>query len=273
MILKTLVENTSSSREYKSKHGICFYIETSMHKILFDLGKDGLFLENAKKMGIDIKEIDTVIISHGHTDHGGALALFLENNNMAKVYVRENAFDEHYTKVLGLKINVGIDDKLKHHQQIILTGENTNIDKELLIFSGVKERELYSSANNKLFMKKDDIFEVDDFSHEQSLIIDEGGHKILVAGCSHSGIVNIKNKAEEIINQKLTHVISGFHLYNPISNKRESDILVREIGDRLKDDETYYYTCHCTGDNAFNILKETLGNRLMYLSTGSVLEI
>lgn len=49
MILKTLVENTSVSSDYKSKHGMCFYIETGNHKILFDLGKMGYFLKMQEK--------------------------------------------------------------------------------------------------------------------------------------------------------------------------------------------------------------------------------
>ena len=46
----TLVENTTLSSEYRCKHGLCLYIETEKHKILFDVGQDDLFIENAKKM-------------------------------------------------------------------------------------------------------------------------------------------------------------------------------------------------------------------------------
>lgn len=98
----TLVENTTSSSEYRSKHGLCLYIETDRHKILFDLGQDKLFLENAKKMDIDISEIDTVIISHGHKDHGGALKRFMDLNSNAKIYIRKEAFEPHYIKVLPI---------------------------------------------------------------------------------------------------------------------------------------------------------------------------
>ena len=38
-----LVENTSISKDYKSKHGLCLYIETKKHKLLFDLGSNNLF--------------------------------------------------------------------------------------------------------------------------------------------------------------------------------------------------------------------------------------
>lgn len=71
MRLKVLVENTSVSPEYKAKHGICFYIETGAHKMLFDLGPNELFLRNAEKMGVDIAAVDAVVISHEHNDHGG----------------------------------------------------------------------------------------------------------------------------------------------------------------------------------------------------------
>lgn len=273
MKLKTLVENTSLNSNYKHKHGICFYIKTQHHQILFDLGQDGLFLENAKKMGVVIEEIDTVIISHGHMDHAGALKLFLQNNHSAKIYIRENAFDKHYTKLLGLKINVGIDSSLKEHQQVVLTGQRKVIDDELTLFSDVDKKELLSTSNNSLFTKNGNKIYLDDFSHEQNLIITEGENKILIAGCSHAGIVNIKSKAEEILKEDLSHVIAGFHLYNPISKRKESNSLVQEISERLDNDFTHYYTCHCTGEKAFTVLKETLSDRIMYLSAGSELEI
>lgn len=76
MIIKVLVENTAVSSEYGKVHGLCLYIETENHKVLFDLGPSGLFLENALKMGVKIEEVDTVVISHGHYDHGGALDSF-----------------------------------------------------------------------------------------------------------------------------------------------------------------------------------------------------
>lgn len=51
------------------------------HKVLFDLGPDDTFLHNAKKCGVDIAAVDTVIISHGHVDHGGGLGAFLPDES------------------------------------------------------------------------------------------------------------------------------------------------------------------------------------------------
>lgn len=132
-----LVENTSISKDYKSKHGLCLYIETKKHKLLFDLGSNSLFLENAVKLGVNITDIDSVIISHGHNDHGGALKYFLENNAKANIYISRYAFEEYYANFLGMKWNVGLDRKLKDHPRIILIEDEYVIDEELQIFSNI----------------------------------------------------------------------------------------------------------------------------------------
>lgn len=101
MKITALVENESSC-ELKAKHGLSLYIETKHHRILFDLGPNQTLFQNAKKKKIDLTTVDIVIISHGHTDHGGALRKFLNINKKARIYIQKDAFLPHYTKTLFL---------------------------------------------------------------------------------------------------------------------------------------------------------------------------
>lgn len=75
------------------------------------------------------------------------------------------------------------------------------------------------------------------------------------------------------MNHKISTVVSGFHLYNPILKKYEKESLIKEIASKLKEHETDYYTCHCTGIKGFQILKEDMEDKIQYIATGDMIEL
>ena len=136
--IQTLIEDTSGSNtELVCEHGLSFYLETALHKALFDLGVSGGFLKNARALRIDLTQVDTVILSHGHNDHGGGLREFLSVNNKAKVYVQESAFEGHYSVSRGTLHEIGLDPALHTHPQIVRVAGDMRIDEELFLFSSV----------------------------------------------------------------------------------------------------------------------------------------
>jgi 7,8-dihydropterin-6-yl-methyl-4-(beta-D-ribofuranosyl)aminobenzene 5'-phosphate synthase len=272
MIIKTLVENTTTSKEFKCVHGLSLYLETQKHKILFDLGPGKLFLENAKKMKVNIEDIDIVIISHGHYDHGGALKTFLKYNQKAKIYMKDSAFKGYYTSLLWFKIYVGLDKGLQNNDRIIFTKDYLKIDDEIELFSDVTEQEFLPSANNKLYMRSGKQYIPDTFEHEQSLILKQNNSYTLIAGCAHKGIVNILNKAEDIIGVEINKVIGGFHLFQLSLDKAENTDYLHELAKELKTRRSIYYTCHCTGKKQYDILYKDMGDQMNYMSTGMTVE-
>jgi 7,8-dihydropterin-6-yl-methyl-4-(beta-D-ribofuranosyl)aminobenzene 5'-phosphate synthase len=274
MIIKMLMENTSCSPKLKYEHGLSVYVETENHKILFDTGASGGFLDNSKKMGVSISDVDVAVISHGHYDHGGGLLAFLQNNTSAKVYIRENAFGDYYSlSTEGKEKYIGLNKTISEYPQIYLTKSRTFIDDELELFSDVKGTKFEPSGNKQLLMKIDGNLTEDSFSHEQNLVIREKNKTLLMVGCAHRGIANIMEHFYSLNKSYPTHVIGGFHLYNRSKDKDESPEQVYALGEYLKSKATIYYTCHCTGITSYNLLKEQLGEQVNYLSTGSELTI
>nr|WP_242979118.1 MBL fold metallo-hydrolase [Clostridium perfringens] len=271
--ITTLVENTKISAEYENKHGLSFHIETEKHNILFDLGPKNTFLTNAKMLNINLEEVDIVVISHGHNDHGGGLEEFLKINNKAKVYIHKDAFNEYYSMAGIFKKYIGLDKELKKNPRIILTEGDMKIDDELYLFSVVENRHKVSKFNKVLYKRVDGMYLEDDFVHEQSLIITEDNKNVLMGGCAHNDIRNIIDKAEVIIGKDLDYVISGFHIFNPSTGISESDLFINTLGDNLNKRNTKFYTCHCTGMRAFKMLEEKLQDKIEYISTGQVLNI
>lgn len=271
--LTALVENTSSDDRFRSEHGLSIYIETEKHKLLFDLGQGGLFHENAEKMGIDVSAVDTVVISHGHYDHGGGLAAFLNANDKANIYIRENAFEKHLSRRETQLRDIGLDAGLLSLPRFVLTSHEHFIDDELRLFSGVTGRRLFSGANSTLLMEENGTAVCDSFSHEQDLIISDGDRDILVTGCSHNGIVNIIDRYRTLsADRTLACVVGGFHLFNPSSGKYESDELICQIADELNEAGSSFFTCHCTGVRAFELMKKKMGKKLGYFAVGDSIE-
>lgn len=265
MHLISLVENTSETG-MEVKHALSLYIETGNHKILFDVGQNQALFHNAEKKNINLKEVDTVVISHGHKDHGGALKNFLDINNNAQIYVQKKAFEPHYTKAGLLKVNIGLDRKLMNHPQIKLLDGNYKIDSELILFTVNKKDRCWSNANDALL----DSNGMDRFDHEQNLIISENEKNYLIMGCGHCGVVNIMAEAEKY---HPLICVGGFHLSNPLTRRTVSSELLDEIADVLEAyKDTHFYTCHCTGEKAYKYLEKLVPN-LSYLHCGDGINI
>jgi len=275
MIIKTLVENTAASEEFGCEHGLSLYIETSKQKILFDVGAGVLFFENADKMEVDIADIDYLIISHGHDDHGGGLKTFLDQNNKAEVFIHNQAFDKHYALRQNGKVEyIGLEQELKPHRQIVLTSDRFFISLGIQLFTNTVKKVPQPESNKGLTVELEGSMVEDDFAHEQNLIIDEDGKILLVTGCAHNGIVNIVQQCCEFKGRMPDYVIGGFHLSSRSKGRRYEDTsALDKIGGYLLDTKSKYYTGHCTGIEPYNHLKTILGDNIEYLSAGSKVEI
>jgi len=272
MKITTLVENDSLDENLKSAHGLSIYIEEGNHKILFDLGPNNYYIKNAKKLGINLKEVDALIISHGHYDHGSGLKKFMRLNKKATIYLSKNAFSKQYKFTGSAYHPIGIK-KPNDFKRIITIDMDYKINDSMKIYSEVKYvKQLI--ADNSLMTKREGIYTEDLFEHEIYLVIRNKTQKVLFSGCSHKGIETIIDTIEEKDNEPFTHIFGGFHLshYNP-EDLLQTTYLER-LGEKLFTKPTSkYYSCHCTGNEAHYALKQSMKDKLERIKTGSIINI
>lgn len=271
MKIVSLSDNNSYYDNFKTEHGLSFYMEIPQLKILFDTGASNLFAENAKELGIDLVSVDIAMISHGHNDHGGGLKTLLEINKRIKIYVREEAFEDLYSVKNHEITYIGLDKSLKTNHQIIFTNEICFINDNLILFScaACVQNSILSSSNLKINIKGN--MEEDSFKHEQNLIIKYNLKKILLTGCSHKGIINIMERFKIITGSYPDYVIGGLHLQTSSIIANVEDI--ENLGKELKKTNAIFYTCHCTGYEPYKILKTILKDKINYLSCGKEINI
>ena len=183
----TLAENYTCQKGITAQHGLSLYIETNSKRILFDMGQSDLFIKNASFLNVDVSSVDVAVLSHGHYDHGGGALHFLEANKTSPLYINKNAFCDFYSK----NGYIGLNKELSENTRVIQTENKTQIFPFATIYMGEDVLQKEKSFSGGLKKSVDGVMTDDDFIHEQYLLIEENGKRILFSGCSHRGILNI----------------------------------------------------------------------------------
>ena len=270
MKILNLIENTEGVPGCLFEHGLCFYVETEKHRLLMDLGPSASVLENAVRLGVDLKTVDTVILSHGHDDHGGGILPFAKLNHDAKIYLQESAFGEYYA-ARDYKPDpdyIGLAPEIRALPQVVPVRGNLKIDEELFLFGGLKGKRDLPVSNGNLRKKEGDRLIPDDFVHEQCLVITERNRHVLFSGCAHNGILNILDRYEELFGGAPDVVISGFHMMKKSAYTEKEQNVICSTAEKLKEYPTMFYTCHCTGLPAYDMMKEIMGGKIAYVHCG-----
>ena len=199
-----------------------------------------------------------MILSHGHYDHSGGIGRFLELNNTAPVYISSTAFGMHYN---AEDRYIGVDEELKNSSRFVFVDDYEEIGEGITLYGADKINAVTPIDSAGLKIKAPSGMIPDTFRHEQYLMIEENNHKVLISGCSHNGILNIMETMKPEV------LVGGFHFM------KKSVEEVKAPADKLMEYDTRYFTCHCTGMEQFNCMKQIMGDRISYLSAGQVIEI
>lgn len=207
MKLSILTENVAGG-DFLAEHGISYLIEIDGEKILFDTGHSDVFLKNAKKKGVDIhSEVEMVVLSHGHWDHGDGLE-FIKNKTL---FTHPSSFIKRYRKSDHTSVGLSLSkEEIQQKFKLIETTKPLKIT-EHLFFLGEIPRKNDFEAQTTSFV--DDAGNDDFIPDDSALAAIVNEQLIIITGCSHSGICNITEYAQEITGiSSINTVLGGFHL-------------------------------------------------------------
>ena len=279
MIVKVLVENTEGEG-LGAEHGLCLYVEYKGKHFLIDSGASGLFAENADKMGVDLNRVYMAFLSHAHYDHSGGYNEFFKRNKHAKVYLQKTAKNHFFFKIAGpIKKYIGIPEGLLdgYEGRFEYIDGAAQPDEGVFIVPHSSDGILERAKHTHMCVVKDNETCYDDFSHEQTVVFEEEDGLVCFNSCSHSGVdIVIEEVKRAFPGKKIKAYIGGFHMMglSGASSCGYSKEEVQEVaGKLLKSSEAKFFSGHCTGTIAFSWLEEVLGERMVALQTGRVIEL
>lgn len=243
MKLKVLVDNnTYIDQYYCGEPAASYYIEDGEDKILFDLGYSDLFMKNLNKFGIDIAEINTIAISHGHDDHTGGLKSYFNQNLSNKISLIAHPHTFYEKKIDELQICSPIlKEDLEKKCNLILSKAPIKISKNIIFLGEIPQTNNFETR--KIIGKQTvDNISSDDYVMDDTAIVYQSPNGIyIVTGCSHSGICNIVEYAKKVTNDsRVLGIIGGFHLFDV--NEQVTQTIEYLKNNKLKN----IYPCHCT---------------------------
>lgn len=278
----TLIENTARhSTELYGQHGISFLLDiktaNTKKRILFDTGQDAKpILHNMNEMNLNSQNIDMIFLSHCHYDHTGGLVGMLKaiDKDNVPIIAHPTIFRQHFYLKPSLK-EKGITaensrEKIENQGgKLFLTKAPFSLLEGVISTGEITNRTKFEPVNMDVYTIKNDELKKDKIQDDMSLILRFPNKIVILAGCSHAGIVGITKKAQMLFEKNNIYaVIGGFHLLNA-SNKR-----ITKTTDALQDmGVEKIYTGHCTGLKAQAEFMKKWGQDFEQLQAGKVIQI
>jgi 7,8-dihydropterin-6-yl-methyl-4-(beta-D-ribofuranosyl)aminobenzene 5'-phosphate synthase len=253
MRLTVLMDNqTLTDRYFVAEPAVSYFIEEDGAKVLFDTGYSNAFIANARKLRIDLLDLDFVVLSHGHLDHSWGLVplirLFAEGR-LEGLRVSKPALVAHPAALAPRRLeshpqagSLLSEEQLSRFFHLRLSREPVSLT-ERLWFLGEIERRTDFEATSPLGFVGEAGEERDDFLVDDSALAYRSSQGlVVVTGCSHSGICNIVKQAKKVLgDDQVLDIVGGLHLLDPAPEQLSGTAAYLKA---LR--PAALHACHCT---------------------------
>jgi len=265
MKLIGLVDNAALSHSpFWGEHGLAFLVESPDGRMLFDTGASGtVLMHNLEVAGIAPETIDALAISHGHHDHTGGLAAFLEQRPGLPLYAHPDLLRERFSQREGKMRSVGIPlapERLRRLADLRLSAEPQEVLPGIWTSGEIVERPEAEGRSAHHFVRGEKGLEPDPYRDDMALVLEAGRGLVLLCGCCHAGLLNTLSHVERVFQRPVTAIIGGTHLINA-----DADHLER-VRQKMLETESVrnIYLNHCSGEMAFFTLLTALGPEVVH---------
>ena len=261
-----------------AEHGLSCLLKVSSgleeHVVLMDAGVSTTCLfRNADVLKVDLSKVESVVLSHGHFDHFGALVEFLNRaTKRIPLVLHPDAFLERRVNVprTGIIDMPTLDEVALKETEVALhkAKEASTLASDLVLVSGDVQRVTgFEKGFPWAEAKIDDKWVVDPFHDDQGVAVkvkDKG--LIVIGGCSHSGIINTVKHVQKVARTSKVHaVLGGFHLTGNIFDP----IIGPTIEEMKKIGPDFVVPMHCTGWKAINQFAEAMPEQFLFNTVGT----
>jgi 7,8-dihydropterin-6-yl-methyl-4-(beta-D-ribofuranosyl)aminobenzene 5'-phosphate synthase len=270
--LTTLCENTAGKPGFMAEWGLSILIQTDSANVLFDTGGNFAAVRNADKLGVDLRAVDKIVLSHSHADHTGGLREVLRRTGPKEIIAHPAIWELKYTKRAYERREAFIGIPFTRAElelfgaSFTLRKEPVHIADTIVTTGEIAQTTDFEGIEPIFYVKEDGSLRNDSIPDDLSLIVRTQQGLVIVLGCAHRGIINTIRHAKKITGEERVHtVVGGTHLFPKTDEQVEKAIVaLQEIGVQKLG------VSHCTGFHASVRLAQAFGNDFFLNNAGTV---
>ena len=270
LTLTCLVEDSVRNPDLGAEHGLSVLAETNGVRLMLDTGQSALVVRNARMLNINLGSVADIVLSHGHYDHTGGVQAVLDKARKARIHAHPATFLPKYVRRAdGSLRSIGCPLSFREIQTAVKELCTSTKSQEILpgiwTTGEIPRENPWEDTGGNFYTDRDGEIVGDTLEDDLSLFFDHPKGIIVLTGCAHAGIVNIRHHIRKLTNEAPIYgVVGGIHLQSASIKRIDKTVeAFREF------DVQRIGLCHCTGLTAIRRFWDVFEDRCFEFSVGT----